>query len=141
MSRTRSRSSRRRGGVAEQRAAGVVHAGPVHPHAEQRDTAVRTRDAPQLGVVDQVGFDSGGLAGLQPELQVGVREERAAGREDVVDEQDALARLDPEATPELPPGRPVRIADLLGGTADPIVQNGVSYLEEFALRPMSEWKK
>ena len=45
------------------------------------------------------------------------REQRAAGGQDVVDEQHALARLDAEAAAELAPGRPVVGADLLGEDA------------------------
>ena len=42
------------------------------------------------------------------------RQERAAGREDVVDEQDALAGVDAEPAPELAVGGAVGVPDLLG---------------------------
>src|SRR6185369_13307070 len=45
------------------------------------------------------------------------REEGAAGGQDVVDEQDPLARHDPEAAPEFAVGRAVVGANLLGEDA------------------------
>ena len=45
------------------------------------------------------------------------RQQRPAGRQDVVDQQDPLAGLDPEAAPELPPKRAIVAADLLGEDA------------------------
>ena len=45
------------------------------------------------------------------------REERAAGRQDVVDEEDPFARADREAAPELAPLGAVRAGDLLGEDA------------------------
>ena len=42
------------------------------------------------------------------------RQQRAAGRQDVVHEQHALARRDPEPAPELAPDRAVLAAHLLG---------------------------
>ena len=92
-------------------------AGPAPERAQRVGPAGgrrRQRRAPAAPIDQDDALDDLAAHGLDGGEH---REERAAGRQDVVDEEHTLAGLDAEAAPELARGRPVVGADLLGEDA------------------------
>ena len=114
------RCCRARGAASRPRSAGTWRPRLVRRHVQRPQRAERV-DAPgrrrrqrreaAAPVDEHVAADDLAAGRLDRGQH---RQERAAGREDVVDEEDPLAGLDPEAAPELAPLRAVVGPDLFG---------------------------